>query len=173
MKSVDKIIKLAAIFQKKIATGESEAIKMLNWVINDSPIQFGKKEAREILDFLDKKQEQSPSRFDEKNIGLIPDASKVDRVGAALTVYFYSVYGNNPGLHNHLVKNIDNLLDAFGQYESILNTNSEDLVSRWEKAISNVANAPEDLKKNILSRYSYAPGLAEALLEAANKLKRR
>jgi len=168
MNSVNKIIKLAAIFQKKIAQQDSEAVKMLNWIINDSPIQFGKPEAREILNFI----------FNKK--GPVPDASKMDRVGAALVMYFYSVYGYNAGLHNHLMKNINNLLDAFGQYKDILNTTSEDLISRWENAIKNIANAiniaPEGSEEQILSKYKgmydkYAPGLAEALFEIANKIK--
>jgi len=161
MNSVDRIIKLAAIFQKKISLGESESVRMLNWIINDSPIQFGKPEAREILDFLMRRE------------GTVPDASKIDRVGAALVMYFYSVHGNNPGLHDHLVRNVNNLLNAFSQYKSILNTSAEDLVSRWENVINKITNAPEGSEKQLLSRYSYAPGLAEALSEVANKLKRR
>lgn len=167
MKSVDRIIKLAAIFQKKIATNGSEAVKMLNWIINDSPIQFGKPEAREVLDFLNKKTQGQVTE------ALVPEASKIDRIGAALVMYFYSVHGNNPGLHNHLKSNIDNLLDAFGEYKYILNTTAEDLVSRWETAIRKIVNAPKGSEQQFSSKYSYAPGLAEALFEVANKLKRR
>jgi len=129
-----------------IINDREQALKMLNWIVRSSPVEYGKSEAKRLADFLTALNNPGFDRSLINKKVFIPTLYELDRVAASLCLY-RSKSGMNLN-HNLLVQDFAMLIKALRDYKNdFAQITPEETITRWENAIA-VAKAGKSLNTN-------------------------
>lgn len=112
-----------------------EALKMLDWMEKNSPVQYAKKEAKAVGDFLRSLNNPQYDRSLIAKNGLVPTLYELDRIATHLCLY------RNPNgvplNHYLMVQDMAMLLTALRDYKyNFAQLSPEETITRWETAIA-------------------------------------